>query len=31
LKQRTGAADVEFEITERDGRVKLVARAQTKK
>lgn len=26
LKQRTGAADVEFEITERDGRVKLVAR-----
>jgi hypothetical protein len=26
LKQRTGASDVEFEITERDGRVKLVAR-----
>lgn len=26
LKQRTGAADVEFEVTERDGRVKLVAR-----
>lgn len=31
LKQRTGAADVEFEVTERDGRVKLVARPQTKK
>ena len=31
LKQRTGAAEVEFEVTERDGRVKLVARAQTKK
>lgn len=31
LKERTGAADVEFEVTERDGRVKLVARPQTKK
>ena len=29
LKQRTGAADVEFEVTERDGRVKIVARPQT--
>ena len=26
LKQRTGASDVEFEVTERDGRVKLVGR-----
>jgi hypothetical protein len=26
LKQRTGVANVEFEVTERDGRVKLVAR-----
>jgi hypothetical protein len=31
LKQRTGAANVEFEVTERDGRVKVVARPQTKK
>lgn len=29
LKQRTGAADVEFEVVERDGRVKVVARRQT--
>lgn len=26
LKQRTGASEVEFEVTERDGRVKLVGR-----
>ena len=26
LKQRTGAAEVEFEVTERDGRVKVVGR-----
>lgn len=29
LRERTGAAAVEFEVTERDGRVKLVARPQT--
>ena len=26
LKQRTGVSEVEFEVTERDGRVKLVGR-----
>jgi hypothetical protein len=29
LRERTGAAAVEFDVTERDGRVKLVARPQT--
>jgi hypothetical protein len=29
LREKTGVAAVEFEVTERDGRVKLVARPQT--